>query len=459
MIWMTRLLAAAVFTTVAVAAPRPQTQPPGTAPQPPRQPDEIVTTITSAGVGIAPRFAVPDFVAVTKDTESIDAARTIAQVLHNDLEFEREFALIPRDVYVTVPAATSVFDVPLDRWAELNADGVVVGTVEKISTGVRIQVRLLNVRNRESVFAREYTGSIASVRLYAHTISDELHEHQRNLRGVARTKLTFNSDRDGERMGGTVQNRGVKEIYIADYDGANQRRVTVQRSLNIMSTWSKDARSIAYVSYRRGLPQIFISNIYEGTLEELTQNGGNNMTPMWSPDGTRLAFASTMDGSGNTEIYVINRDGTNLRRLTNHPRADVTPTWSPSGTQIAFVSDRAGAPQIYAMSPEGLNLQRLTTERSDRPTWSPPPYNEIAYAASTGPGFDIRILDLATREVKQLTFGEGTNESPSFAPNGRHLAFMSTRAGKAQIFSIARTGQDLRQITRTGNNYQPHWSN
>ena len=69
---------------------------------------------------------------------------------------------------------------------------------------------------------------------------------------MARTKLTFNSDRDGERMGGTVESRGVKEIYIADYDGENQRRVTTGRSLNINSAWSPDARSIAYTSYRRG---------------------------------------------------------------------------------------------------------------------------------------------------------------------------------------------------------------
>jgi TolB protein len=68
------------------------------------------------------------------------------------------------------------------------------------------------------------------------------------------------------------------------------------------------------------------------------------------------------------------------------------------------------------------------------------------------------MIDVATRQVRQLTFGEGTNESPAFAPNGRHLAFSSTRSGKTQIFTIARDGKDLRQITRTGNNYQPDWS-
>jgi TolB protein len=65
---------------------------------------------------------------------------------------------------------------------------------------------------------------------------------------------------------------------------------------------------------------------------------------------------------------------------------------------------------------------------------------------------------MATRQVRQLTFGEGTNESPTWAANGRHLAFMSTRSGKSQIFTISRTGQNLRQITKSGNNYQPDWS-
>jgi TolB protein len=304
----------------------------------------------------------------------------------------------------------------------------------------------------------EYSGSIANPRVYAHTISDEIHKTQRNLRGVARTRLTFNSDRDGEALAGTVEKRNSKEIYISDYDGENQRRLTVNRDLNINSVWSPDARSLAYVSYRRGLPNIFVSNIYSGLPpQDLTKNQGNNFLPVWSPDGTRIAFCSTRDG--NPEIYVMNRDGSNVRRLTNHPANDVTPTWNPTGTQIAFTSNRSGDNVIYVMGADGVGVQRLTNTRSDRATWSPAPYNEIAYSAQNGPGFDIRIIDLATREIRQLTFSEGTNESPAFAPNGRHIAFMSTRSGKSQIFTISRTGKDLKQLTRTGNNAQPHWSN
>ena len=115
-------------------------------------------------------------------------------------------------------------------------------------------MRLFNVRSRQSVFDREYSGPATNPRFFAHTVSDEVHQQQRALEGVARTKLTFSSDRDGERVHGTVEKRDVKEVYIADYDGANQRRVTVNRALNIMPTWSPDARSIAYTSYRRGYP-------------------------------------------------------------------------------------------------------------------------------------------------------------------------------------------------------------
>ena len=430
------------------------TQP--TAPPPSQQPSEVSTTITSGEAGTPPRFAVPDFIPMSKDAATVEITRSIAQVLYDDLAFEREFALVPRDTYSSIPAATSFSTVPFDRWRELNADGVVVGTVQRNETGVRVEVRLFNVRTRQSAFGREYSGSATNTRLYAHTVADELHQQQRALRGVARTKLTFNSDRDGEHMVG-VEARSVKEVYISDYDGENQRRVTTNKSLNINSVWSPDGRSLAYTTYSKGPPNIYIANIYEGTGAPLTPPAGQSWTPVFSPDGTRVAFSSTRDG--NAEIYVANRDGSNLRRLTTNPASDISPTWSPTGTQIAFTSDRAGAPQIYVMGTDGLGLQKITTDAyADRPTWSPAPYNEIAYASRTGNGNDIKVRDLATGQVRQLTFGEGTNESPTFAPNGRHLAFMSTRSGKAHIYTIARDGRDLRQVTRAGNNFQPDWS-
>ena len=441
-----------------IAAPQqPGPQQPAAPAQPQaQQPSEIELRITG-DPGTPPRYAVPDFVALTP--AAAEAAKVLGQVLWDDLNFEREFYLIPRDVYGSVPQARTAEEVPFAAWRELGADGVVFGSVEQTGANVRVQVRLFNVRTRQTVFSKEYSGAAANPRLYAHTIADEVHQQQRALRGVARTKLAFSSDRSQQRVTGTVQNRDVKEIYISDYDGGNQRRITTSRDLNINPTWSPDARAIAYTSYRRVTPDIFVSLIYQGILQNPTKGNGSNFLPVYSPDGSRIAFMSNRHG--NPEIYVMNADGSNVRRLTNHPAGDVTPTWSPTGAQIAFTSDRAGQPQIYVMNADGTGVRRLTTTESyaDRATWAPPPFNEMAFTARTGAGHDIKVYDLASGQTRQLTFGEGNNESPVYSPNGRHIAFMSTRAGRWQIFTMTRDGRDVRQITRDGNNFTPSWSN
>jgi len=425
-------------------------------PAPPQQPTSVELRLTGES-GTPPRLAVPDLLALSPDRETQDAARTISEVLWDDLNFEREFSLIPRDTYKSIPAAGSIDAVPFDRWRELGADGVIIGTVQKTPAGIRVEMRLYSVRARQSAYGREYTGAAANPRIYAHTMADELHQSQRSLRGVARTKLTFISDRNREAVLATVEKRDVKEVFISDYDGANQRRITINRTMNLTPSWSPDGRSIAYTSYRSGTPDILISNIFAGTMESPTKGVGQNYLPVFSPDGTRIAFTSNRDG--NNEIYVMNRDGSNLTRITNNPSIDVTPTWSPTGTQIAFASDRRGQPQIFVVNVDGTGLRQISFESyADRPTWSPPPYNEIAFAARTGPGFDIKILGIGTGETRQITFGEGSNESPAWSPNGRHLAFMSTRAGRSQVFTVDRDGRNLRQITRDGNNTTPNWS-
>jgi len=434
------------------------------APPAPQQPStsnefEIKTTIRGEP-GAPPHYAVPDFIPLTNDKETVEAARVIAQVLWDDLSFEREFDMIPRDTYKTIEQTPSADNIAFDRWRELGADGVIKGSVKRTGNTLQVEMRLFNVRARSVAIGRVYDNvALRNPRAVSHTISDEIHQTQANLRGVARTKLTFVSDRDNERVVDSVETRTGREVYVADYDGANQMRVTSNRRLNITPSWSPDARSIAYSSYTRVQPQIIISNVYQGTRETLSDEKTGDYLPVFSPDGTRIAFMSQRDG--NSEIYVMNRNGSGTRRLTNNSAIDSTPTWSPTGTQIAFTSDRSGSPQIWVMDSDGLNVRRLTFGESwaDRATWSPAPYNEIAYSARSGPGFDVRIYDVATGQTKTLTDGAGTNESPAFSPNGRHIAFISSRLGKTHIFTMARDGKDLRQITRTGNNTYPNWSN
>jgi TolB protein len=436
-------------------------QPPAPAAQ---QPTDVRVVIS--GEGATPKLGIAGFVALSPDAETVAAAKTIGDVLFDDINYEREYYLIAKDTIATIPKPASIDQVPLDRWKEVNADGVIVGTVQRGAAGIVVQVKLIQVASGKTAFGKEYSGSVANPRRYAHTISDEIFQQQLGLRGVARTKLAFSSDRPAELMKGPVKNRDIQEIYIVDYDGANPQRVTNSTTLNVAPAWSPDSQVIAYTSWRPssagsfGVYQdIILSFITRG--ERTTPAGGNpekqNYLAAWSPDGSKLAFTSNRDG--NPEIYVMNKDGSGVRRVTNNPAIDVSPTWSPTGNQIAWVSDRTGNPKIYIMNADGTGQRPLVGDPfSDRPTWSREPFNEIAYAARNGPGYDIKIFSFATGEAKRITDGIGSNESPAFSPNGRHIAFTSTRNGKAQLFTIDRDGRNLRQITREGNNKFANWS-
>lgn len=441
-----------VVATAGVAFAQQPPQPP----PPPQQPSSVAVTLTG-DAGAPTRLAVPDFLAVSPDPETQAIARTLAKVLWDDFDFEREFNMLPRDAYGSIPAPTSIADPPFDKWRELGADALVMGSVTKTGNTVRVEMRLYDVAAKKQASAREYSGAATNPRIYAHTIADQVHEALRSLRGVARTKLAFSSDRNKERVADTVQNRTVKDVYIADYDGENPRRITVGRQLNITPSWSPDGRAIAYTSWRSGFPDIFISMIFEGKVLTPAKGVGHNYLPVFSPDGTQITFMSNRDG--NDEIYIMNRDGGNVRRVTNHPAIDATPTWSPTGAQIAFTSDRSGSSEIWVVGVDGVGLRRLSFEgNADRATWSPAPFNEIAYTARSSTGLDLKVFNLASGEVRQITFGEGRNESPAWAPNGRHLAFSSTRGGSTQIYIVDRDGQNIKQVTREGNNQQPNWS-
>src|SRR6185436_8974705 len=235
------------FTALAVVHGQGQ-QPPATVPPQSQQPTDVVVVVS--GGGGPPKLAIVPFIALSQDAETVAAAKTIGDVLYDDIAYEREFYMIGRDAIATAGRPASLDNVNLGAFKELNADGLIVGSVRKDASGIIVQVKLIQVSSGRMAFGKEYSGSVANPRRYAHTIADEIHKQQIGLDGVARTRLTFSSDRDADRVKGAVANRDVQEIYYVDYDGANTQKVTNTKTLNITPAWSPDSQVIAYTSYR-----------------------------------------------------------------------------------------------------------------------------------------------------------------------------------------------------------------
>ena len=401
--------------------------------------------------GAAQRLAVPDCVPRAGDQASREACRTITQVLRRDLRFENLFQFVPENLMASLPPLNP--EAPdLENWKSVGANILVITRAQVTGTELVVDLRLHSVDHGQSMTSKRFAGRADNPRIFAHETSDEIVAHFQH-KGVARTKIAFVSDRDA------TKERRAKELYIVDYDGHNARRITVNRSLNILPAWRPDGRALAYVSFRTGMPDLFLASIFEGKSANLTGGQGQTLACSFSPDGKRIAYASSRNG--NVDIWVASADGMGAKRLTTSIGKDTAPTWSPTGQEIAFTSDRGGTPQIYVMDNEGLNVRRLSNVGSynDAPAWSPSKeFREIAYTSRLDGQFQVAVVDLATQQVRQVTERHGSCEYPSWAPSGRHLTFTCKRGRTLQLAVSDREGRNVEILAvGAGNNEQPDW--
>src|SRR5262249_33972595 len=218
------------------------------------------------------------------------------------------------------------------------------------------QAWLYDVRNpsAQPVVGKVYRGAPTDlqVRKFAHQFADEIiSKLSGGLPSVASTQIAFVSARTGS-----------KEIWVMDYDGANQRPLTSLRSISLTPRWSPDGSRIAFTCFApySGIisAQICMYSMDTGKLVAFPRFRGTNITPAWSPDGTQIIFSSSMQS--NPELYVSDINGAHPKRLTFSHGANMSPAWNPkTGQTIAFVSDRGGSPQLYLMNSDGTSVTKI----------------------------------------------------------------------------------------------------
>ncbi|MEU0877362.1 serine hydrolase [Lentzea sp. NPDC005914] len=152
--------------------------------------------------------------------------------------------------------------------------------------------------------------------------------------------------------------------------------------------------------------------VADGKAKQLTR-GRSDQSPVWSPDGSRIAFLRAQDGP--PQVWLLPADGGEPEQVTTLPLGAGQPVWSADGTRLAF-----SAPVDTADAKAPISTSRLDYK-------------------SDGSGYlrsvraHLHVLDLESREVRQITDGDWFASTPAWSPDGTQLAFTGARDKDADL--------------------------
>lgn len=195
-------------------------------------------------------------------------------------------------------------------------------------------------------------------------------------------------------------------------------------------------------------------------------------------DDQRIVYVSftTSYPEGGFDLYAMNPDGSDVERLTSTLDQDFSPDVSPDGSQIAFERTSnivTGEQHIYVkdMDPfflDGSDVVQLTFEGQDNqgPTWSSDG-SSIAFSSNRDGHFDLYMMASDGSGVERLTTNPGSFDGhAAWSPDGNAIAFTSYRDSNLEIYVLSKVGNGkklkfnhLTRLTNHGaSDSHPTWS-
>jgi TolB protein len=321
-------------------------------------------------------------------------AKEATAVVRADLALSGLFDVLdPRGFLADAREGFAVATVAFNRWVDVGAEGLVKAKVARVGGELVAELHLYEVRAGREVLVKPVRA--AGARALGHRLADEIVRHYTREPGPFASRIA------AIRKAG-----GLYELVAFDVDGQGAQVLLSEKEILLAPAWRPDGAEILVTSYRSGRPELWAYRLADRSFRALTHRG-NAMGGVYSPDGRRIAFALTE--GGNTDVWVMNADGSSPERLTREPAIDVSPSWSPDGNTF-----QANYNQTPVWSPRGDAI--AFTARDERKV------------------FDVFWVSPDTGVISRITQDQGrTNEEPSYAPNGRLLVFRTDRNGYGQL--------------------------
>lgn len=392
------------------------------------------------------------------------------KIIKNDLDITSYFEVL--DPKSFLEDTSKVAPVPItevsngfkfDSWKAIGADFLLRLSFTLTGESLELDAYAYHVPRMQKIMNKKYKGVTSQLHKIAHRFANDLVFALTGKEGIFLSKIVVSSNRSGSKF---------KEIYIMDWDGGNQQKVTSHNSITLSPNWSPDGKKIIYTAYvkkgSKGLrnPDLFLLDLEKNQRWLVSYRMGLNSGGFFHPDGKSILM--TMTEKGNSDIYRVDLDGNIIKKLTNGPSGalNVEPAVSPDGSKVAFSSDRLGKPMIWVMDIDGSNAGKRTSagEYNSSPSWSPDG-KKIAFAGLDGRHYDIFIMNADGTNLERLTSAKrndgkwSSNEDPVFSPDGRHVMYSSDRDGTNQIYMVNADGTNERRVTFDKNHYyKPRWS-
>ena len=183
------------------------------------------------------------------------------------------------------------------------------------------------------------------------------------------------------------------------------------------------------------------------------------LTGIEGPFATRVFFVGESGGSKN--IFVMDFGGHRVKKITNDNSINIFPNPNPDGSRVAYISFKDGDPAVFIKDlKNGGTVKIGLPGPADYVSWAPDG-NKLAVALTADHyNTEIYTVDTDGGNLKQLTFTDGINTSPSFSPDGSRIAFVSNRGGSPQIYIMNSDGTGQERITYNDSSYNssPAWA-